>query len=135
LASRLAKLTDAGLLTRHAVAGHRQKVDYFLTEAAIELVPLIIELGAPSTSTTSHHPTTASSPNSTPPTNDSQPTAADQLCSPTNQPRHQQSMTMRRQHNGMIAAFVMLTIDGFYEGPNGAVDSWKLDDFERFSNQ
>lgn len=45
LASRLAKLTDAGLLTRHAVAGHRQKIDYFLSEAAIELVPLIIELG------------------------------------------------------------------------------------------
>ena len=45
LASRLAKLTDAGLLTRNAVAGHRQKIDYFLTEAAIELVPLIIELG------------------------------------------------------------------------------------------
>lgn len=45
LASRLAKLTDAGLLTRNAVAGHRQKVDYFLTDAAIELVPIIIELG------------------------------------------------------------------------------------------
>jgi DNA-binding HxlR family transcriptional regulator len=45
LASRLAKLTDAGLLSRHAVAGHRQKVDYFLTEAAIELVPLLVELG------------------------------------------------------------------------------------------
>lgn len=45
LAARLAKLTDAGLLTRHPVPGHRQKLDYFLTEAAIELVPLIIELG------------------------------------------------------------------------------------------
>lgn len=45
LASRLAKLTDAGLLARNAVEGHRQKIDYFLTEAAIELVPLIIELG------------------------------------------------------------------------------------------
>jgi len=46
LASRLAKLTEAGLLSRHPVRGHRQKIDYFLTEAAIELVPLIVELGA-----------------------------------------------------------------------------------------
>lgn len=45
LASRLAKLTGAGLLTRNAVEGHRQKIDYFLTEPAIQLVPLIIELG------------------------------------------------------------------------------------------
>lgn len=45
LASRLAKLTDAGLLTRNAVDGHRQKIDYFLTEAAIDLVPIIVELG------------------------------------------------------------------------------------------
>jgi DNA-binding HxlR family transcriptional regulator len=45
LASRLAKLTAAGLLTRNAVAGHRQKVDYFLTDAAIDLVPIIIGLG------------------------------------------------------------------------------------------
>ncbi len=45
LASRLAKLTDAGLLTRNAVEGHRQKIDYLLTEPAIQLVPLIIEVG------------------------------------------------------------------------------------------
>lgn len=45
LASRLAKLTEAGLLVREPHPGHRQKVDYFLTEAAIQLVPLIIELG------------------------------------------------------------------------------------------
>lgn len=45
LASRLAKLTDAGLLIREPQPGHRQKVNYFLTEATIELVPLIIELG------------------------------------------------------------------------------------------
>jgi DNA-binding HxlR family transcriptional regulator len=45
LASRLAKLTDAGLLTREPDPDHRQKVDYFLTDAAIELVPLIIEVG------------------------------------------------------------------------------------------
>lgn len=46
LASRLAKLTEAGLLSRHTVPGHRQKIDYLLTDAAIELVPLIVELGA-----------------------------------------------------------------------------------------
>lgn len=46
LASRLAKLTDAGLLTRNEVSGHKQKIDYFLTEAAIQLVPIIVELGA-----------------------------------------------------------------------------------------
>ena len=46
LASRLAKLTDAGLLERRPHPGHKQKVDYTLTEAAIQLVPVIIELGA-----------------------------------------------------------------------------------------
>ncbi len=46
LASRLSKLTDAGLLERRPHPGHKQKVDYTLTEAAIELVPVIIELGA-----------------------------------------------------------------------------------------
>ena len=46
LASRLAKLTEPGLSSHHPVRGHRQKIDYFLTEAAIELVPLIVELGA-----------------------------------------------------------------------------------------
>ena len=45
LASRLAKLTAAGLLTRNAVDGHRQKIDYLLTEPAIQLVPLIVALG------------------------------------------------------------------------------------------
>lgn len=45
LASRLAKLTDAGLLSREPEPGPGQRVDYFLTDAAIELVPLIIELG------------------------------------------------------------------------------------------
>ena len=45
LASRLAKLTGSGLLRREPQPGHRQKIDYFLTEASIELVPLIIELG------------------------------------------------------------------------------------------
>lgn len=46
LAARLAKLVDAGLLTRHDDPSHRQKVDYRLTEAAIELVPVLAHLGA-----------------------------------------------------------------------------------------
>lgn len=45
LAARLAKLTDAGLLTRHDDPSHRQKVDYRLTEPAIQLIPLIAHLG------------------------------------------------------------------------------------------
>jgi DNA-binding HxlR family transcriptional regulator len=46
LASRLKKLTEAGLLDRRPHPGHRQGVDYFLTEPAIQLVPLMIELGS-----------------------------------------------------------------------------------------
>jgi|SRR6476660_892448 len=46
LASRLSKLVDAGLLSRHADPSHRQKVEYRLTEAAIELVPVMAQLGA-----------------------------------------------------------------------------------------
>lgn len=46
LAARLAKLVAAGLLTRTQNPDHRQKVDYRLTDAAIDLVPVIIELGA-----------------------------------------------------------------------------------------
>ncbi|MEV5820389.1 helix-turn-helix domain-containing protein [Micromonospora haikouensis] len=46
LASRLSKLVDAGLLSRHEDPTHRQKIDYRLTEAAIELVPLMAHLGA-----------------------------------------------------------------------------------------
>ncbi|BCL14570.1 transcriptional regulator [Micromonospora sagamiensis] len=46
LASRLSKLVDAGLLSRHDDPSHRQKIDYRLTEAAIELVPLMAHLGA-----------------------------------------------------------------------------------------
>lgn len=45
LASRLAKLTEAGLLVREPQPGQSQRVDYFLTEAAIQLVPVVIELG------------------------------------------------------------------------------------------
>src|SRR5690606_33648335 len=46
LATRLTKLVDAGLLTRDDDPSHRQKVEYHLTEAAIQLIPLITELGA-----------------------------------------------------------------------------------------
>lgn len=46
LASRLKKLTEAGLLVRRPHPDHRQGVDYFLTEPAIQLVPIIIEVGA-----------------------------------------------------------------------------------------
>ncbi|MFE6857754.1 winged helix-turn-helix transcriptional regulator [Nocardia sp. NPDC057668] len=46
LAARLAKLVDAGLLTRHDDPSHRQKIAYRLTEPAIQLVPVLAQLGA-----------------------------------------------------------------------------------------
>lgn len=46
LADRLKRLTDGGLLTRRADANHRQKGIYSLTEAAIQLVPLLVHMGA-----------------------------------------------------------------------------------------
>ncbi|MFD3506553.1 winged helix-turn-helix transcriptional regulator [Nocardia sp. NPDC058666] len=46
LAARLAKLVAAGLLTRDDDPSHRQKVEYHLTEAAIQLVPVLAALGA-----------------------------------------------------------------------------------------
>lgn len=46
LADRLKRLTGAGLLTRHADPSHRQKGIYSLTEAAIELVPMIAHMAA-----------------------------------------------------------------------------------------
>lgn len=46
LSARLSKLVAAGLLSRHENPTHRQRIDYRLTEAAIELVPVIAELGA-----------------------------------------------------------------------------------------
>ncbi|WP_052865244.1 winged helix-turn-helix transcriptional regulator [Streptomyces niger] len=46
LASRLTKLVDAGLLTRHDDPSHRQKVAYHLTEASIQLVPVLAQLAA-----------------------------------------------------------------------------------------
>ena len=45
LAARLAKLTAAGLLTRHEDPGQSQKVEYRLTEAAIQLIPVMAHLG------------------------------------------------------------------------------------------
>lgn len=45
-AARLAKLVAAGLLTRDDDPSHRQKVEYHLTEAAIQLVPVLAALGA-----------------------------------------------------------------------------------------
>lgn len=46
LAARLAKLVDAGLLTRNNDPDHRQKIEYRLTEPAIQLVPVLAHLGA-----------------------------------------------------------------------------------------
>lgn len=46
LADRLAKLVAAGLLTRHPDPSHKQKIEYRLTEPAIELVPILVRLGA-----------------------------------------------------------------------------------------
>jgi DNA-binding HxlR family transcriptional regulator len=45
LAARLTKLVGAGLLTRDNDPSHKQKVEYHLTEAAIQLVPLIATMG------------------------------------------------------------------------------------------
>jgi DNA-binding HxlR family transcriptional regulator len=46
LADRLKRLTAGGLLSRTADPSHRQKGVYSLTEASIELVPLLAHLGA-----------------------------------------------------------------------------------------
>ncbi|RYE93556.1 MAG: transcriptional regulator [Myxococcales bacterium] len=46
LADRLRRLTAAGLLTRRPDPTHRQKGIYSLTEASIQLVPLLAHLGA-----------------------------------------------------------------------------------------
>lgn len=45
LNNRLSRLTEAGLLTRHEDPGHRQRVQYRLTEAGIQLVPVLVTLG------------------------------------------------------------------------------------------
>ncbi len=46
LADRLKRLTQAGLLTRRDDPDHRQKGIYSLTEPAIQLVPLLAQMGA-----------------------------------------------------------------------------------------
>jgi len=46
LASRLKHLTASGLLTRTPDPNHRQKGIYSLTEAAIQLLPLLAHMGA-----------------------------------------------------------------------------------------
>ena len=46
LADRLKRLTAAGLLTRRPYPEHRQKGIYSLTEAAIQLVPLLAQMAA-----------------------------------------------------------------------------------------
>ena len=45
LASRLKRMSEIGLLSRHDDPSHRQKVEYRLTEPAIQLVPVITHLG------------------------------------------------------------------------------------------
>lgn len=46
LADRLRKLTEAGLLSTRPDPTHKQKTIYSLTEPAIQLVPLLAEMGA-----------------------------------------------------------------------------------------
>lgn len=46
LADRLDRLVDHGLLTRHPDPSHRQRTNHRLTEAAIQLVPVLATLGA-----------------------------------------------------------------------------------------
>lgn len=46
LAARLKRLVATGLMTRSDDPSHRQKVVYSLTEAAIQLVPIMATVGA-----------------------------------------------------------------------------------------
>jgi DNA-binding HxlR family transcriptional regulator len=46
LADRLRRLVTEGLLTREDDPAHRQKAIYSLTERAIDLVPLLVHIGA-----------------------------------------------------------------------------------------
>jgi DNA-binding HxlR family transcriptional regulator len=46
LANRLKRLTAMGLLSREPDPTHRQKGIYSLTEASIQLVPLLVQMGA-----------------------------------------------------------------------------------------
>lgn len=45
LADRLARLEGAGLVSRRDDPSHKQKVIYSLTEASIDLVPLLAQMG------------------------------------------------------------------------------------------
>jgi DNA-binding HxlR family transcriptional regulator len=46
MAARLQALVDHGLVTRTDDPAHKQRVIYNLTESAIQLLPLMIQLGA-----------------------------------------------------------------------------------------
>ena len=46
LANRLARLVESGLLSRADDPSHKQKAIYSLTEASIQLVPLLAHMGA-----------------------------------------------------------------------------------------
>ena len=46
LADRLARLVDHGLLTRADDPTHKQKAIYSLTEKAISLLPILVQIGA-----------------------------------------------------------------------------------------
>jgi DNA-binding HxlR family transcriptional regulator len=46
LADRLSALVEHGLLTRTGDPSHRQKIRYSLTERAIDLVPVLVQIGA-----------------------------------------------------------------------------------------
>jgi DNA-binding HxlR family transcriptional regulator len=46
LADRLKRLVEAGLLSKADDPTHKQKAIYSLTEKAIQLVPLLVEMGA-----------------------------------------------------------------------------------------
>jgi DNA-binding HxlR family transcriptional regulator len=46
LADRLARLVDHGLLTKSEDPTHKQKAIYSLTEKAIELLPVVVQIGA-----------------------------------------------------------------------------------------
>lgn len=46
LADRLRRLTEQGLISRAPDPSHKQKVIYSLTEPAIQLVPVLAQLGA-----------------------------------------------------------------------------------------
>jgi DNA-binding HxlR family transcriptional regulator len=46
LADRLARLVDRGLLTKSDDPTHKQKAIYSLTEKAISLLPILVQIGA-----------------------------------------------------------------------------------------